>query len=156
MPSMPTSPPAQSGLALRTSRELGSQLSSLKGPEPIVSVPMVPAVISLAGTTAALMPAMATRIGTSAVERLKTTVSASGVSMLAIERKFERATAAVASSRMRSNEAFTSAEVTWAPLVNLALGSSLKVSVLASAENSQLEAMAGMTLRSASKRTSGS
>ena len=43
------------------------------------------------------------------------------------------------------NDALTSAEVTAAPLVNFAFGSSLKVSVLASAANSQLEAIAGTT-----------
>src|SRR3569833_3534738 len=125
------------------------------GPGPMALVPMLPAVISLAGTIAALIVAMATRIGASGVFRWKITVAGSGVSMVSIERKFERAAAEVASSRMRWNDAFTSAEVTCAPLVNLALGSSVKVSVLPSAAKSHLLAMAGTTLSFASSRTSG-
>ncbi len=56
----------------------------------------------------------------------------------------------------RSKEAFTSAEVTASPVENFAFGSSLKVSVSPSAENSQLVAMAGATLYCASRRTRGS
>src|SRR3569832_1834345 len=106
-------------------------------------VPMVPAVISLAGTIAALIVAIATRIGASEVLRWKITVSGSGVSMVSMLRKFERAAAAVASSRMRVNDAFTSAEVACDPLVNLALWSSLKVSVLPSAGGARRAAGAG-------------
>ena len=70
--------------------------------------------------------------------------------MLAIDRKLARAAAPVVSSRMRSNEALTSAEVTGVPSWNFALGSSLKVSSLPSSENSQDVAMAGMICRLAS------
>jgi hypothetical protein len=76
--------------------------------------------------------------------------------MDAMDRKFERAAAPVASSSSRSNEAFTSADVTATPSLNLASGSSLNVSVNPSAENSQLSATAGTTSSSALWRTSGS
>ena len=132
MPSTPVAPPAQSLLALSTSLALGSHLSSLNGPEPTALVPIEPALISLAGTMAALTSLIAVRIGTSGCDRWNTTVAASGVSMLAIDRKLARAAAPVFSSRMRSNEALTSAEVTAVPSWNFALGSSLKVSSLPS------------------------
>ena len=155
-PSMPTLPPAQFGFGLSTSLTFGSHWSSTNGPEPIALVPMLPSATALAGTIEALVPDMATRIGASGWFRWNTTVCGSGVSIEAIEVKFARAAAAVASSSRRSNEAFTSAEVTASPVENLAFGSSLKVSVSPSAENSQLVAMAGDTLYLASRRTSGS
>ena len=157
MPSTPTLPPAQLALALELFlRRSDPTTSSLNGPEPSAVVSIVFAAIALAGTTAALIVAMATRIGASGWLRWNTAVVASGVSIEAIERKFERAAAAVSSSSRRSNEAFTSAEVTCAPSENFALGLSLKVSVRPSAENSQLSAIAGTTLRLGSSRTSGS
>ncbi len=119
-------------------------------------VSTVPAAMALAGTMAALIVAMATRIGASGWLRWKTMVAGSGVSIDAMERKLERAAAAVASSRRRVKEAFTSSEVTGLPSLNLALALSLKVSVRPSAENSQLSAMAGTTSSAGFSRTSGS
>jgi len=156
MPSTPTLPPAQCGLGLSTSLTFGSHWSSTNGPEPMAFVPMLPSAMALAGTTDALVPDMATRIGASGWLRLNTTVWSSGVSIEAIERKLARAAAAVSSLSNRSNDALTSAEVTASPVENFAFGSSLKVSVWPSAENSQLCATAGTTLYCASRRTSGS
>ena len=112
MPSIDGPSPHHAGFADSVDSWFGRQSTSRNGPDPIAWVPMVPASISVAGAIAAFRSVMAVSTGTSWRDRWNTTVRASGVSMRSIDRKFARVAAPVASSRMRWNDACTSADVT--------------------------------------------
>ena len=96
---------------------------------------------------AVLMSASAARIGTSGVFMCRTTVVGAGVSMLVMGDRLERATAAVAGSRIRFSDALTSVESKPAPLWNLTFLRSWKVSVCAPSENFHEVARSGTMSR---------